>query len=54
MPPYSLANFEIQKKYQMNLNFRNNLFNMFIQGAYWRNNLSKISGGLYLINLDEH
>ena len=40
----SLTNFEIQKYYQSELKFN---------GAYSRNNLSKINGA-YVINLDEY
>ena len=45
MPPHLLTNFEIQKKYQNESKFN---------GVYSRNNLSKIKGGAYIINLDEY
>ena len=43
MPPYPLTNFEIQKYYQNEPRFN---------GAYSRDNLSKIKDGAYVINLD--
>ena len=45
MPPYPLTNFEIQKYYQ-----NEPIFN----GAYSRDNLTKIKDGAYIINLDEY
>ena len=42
MPPHPLTNFEIQK-YQNEPK---------LNGAYWRNNLSKIKDGAYIMNLD--
>ena len=45
MPPHPLTNFEIQKYYQNESKFN---------GAYSRNNLSKIKGGAYIINLDDY
>ena len=45
MPPHHLTNFEIQKNYQNELKFN---------GAYSRNNLSKIKDGAFMINLDEY
>ena len=43
MPPHPLTNFEIQKYYQNEPK---------LNGVYSRNNLSKIKGGTYIINLD--
>ena len=45
MPPHPLTNFEIQKYYQYESKHN---------GVYSRNNLCKIKGGLYIINLDEY
>ena len=45
MPPYPLTNFEIETFYQNEPKFN---------GAYSRNNLSKIKDVTYIINLDEH
>ena len=45
MTPHPETNFEIQKYYQNEL-----IFN----GAYSRDNLPKIKGGRYIINLDEY
>ena len=45
MPSHPLTTFEIQKYYQNEPEFN---------GAYSRNNLSKIKGGAYIINLDEY
>ena len=45
MPPYPLTNFEIQKYYQDKPKFN---------GVYFRDNLSKIKDGAYVINLDEY
>ena len=45
MPPHPLTNFEIQKYYQNEFKFN---------GVYWRNNLTKIKDGEYIINLDEY
>ena len=45
MPSHHLTNFEIQKNYQNELKFN---------GAYSRNNLSKIKDGAFMINLDEY
>ena len=45
MPPHPLTNFEIEKRYQNELEFN---------GVYWRNNLCKIKNGAYVINLDEY
>ena len=44
MPPHLLTNFEIQKYYENEPKFN---------GIYSRNNLTKIKGGSYKINLDE-
>ena len=45
MPSHPLTSFEIQKHYQNEPKFN---------GVYSRNNLSKIKGGTYKINLDEY
>ena len=45
MPPYPLANFELQKYYQNEPRFN---------GVYSRNNLLRIKDGAYVINLDEY
>ena len=45
MQPNPLTNFEIQKNYQKEPKF---------DGVYSRNNLPKIKGGVYIINLDEY
>ena len=45
MPPHPLANFEIQKYYQNEPRF---------SGVYSRDNLTKIKGGVYIINHDEY
>ena len=45
MPPHPLTNFEIQKYYQNEPRFN---------GAYSRDNLTKINYGAYTINLDEY
>ena len=45
MPSHPLTNFEIQKYYQNESKFN---------GVYSRNNLSKIKGGAYIINLDDY
>ena len=45
MQPSPLTNFEIQKNYQKEPKF---------DGVYSRNNLPKIKGGVYIINLDEY
>ena len=45
MRPHPLTNFEIQKYYQNEPKFN---------GVYSRNNLPKIKGGAYIINLDEY
>ena len=45
MPPHLLTNFEIQKYYENEPKFN---------GIYSRNNLTKIKGGSYIINLDEY
>ena len=45
MPPHPLTNFEIQKYYQNETGF---------DGVYWRDNLSKIKDGAYIINFDEY
>ena len=45
MMPHPETNFEIQKYYQNELRFN---------GAYSRDNLPKIKGGRYIINLDEY
>ena len=42
---HSLANIEVQKYYQNEPKFN---------GAYLRNNLPKLKGGTYVINLDEY
>ena len=44
MPPHPLTNFEIQKYYQNEPRFN---------GVYSRDNVPKIKGGAYIINLDE-
>ena len=44
MSPHLLTNFEIQKYYQKEPRFN---------GAYSKNNLSKIKDGAYIMNLDE-
>ena len=43
MPPHPLTNFEIQKHYENEPKFN---------GVYPRNNLSKIKGEVYIINLE--
>ena len=45
MPPHPLANFEIQRYYQIESGFN---------GVFSRNNLLKIEDGGYVINLDEY
>ena len=45
MPPHPLTNFEIQKYYQNQPQFR---------GVYSRNNLSKMKDGAHIINLDKY
>ena len=45
MPPHPLTNFATQKYSQNEPQFN---------GAYSRNNLSKIKVGAYIINLDEY
>ena len=45
MSPHPLTNFKIQKYYQNETKFN---------GAYSRNNLSKINDGTCIINLDEY
>ena len=45
MPPHPLTNFEIREYYQNEPKFN---------GAYLKNNLSKIKDGTYLINVDEY
>ena len=45
MLPHLLTNFEIQRYYQKEPKFN---------GLYSRNNLPKIKGGAYIINLDEY
>ena len=45
MSPHPLTNFEIQKYYQNEPRFN---------GVYSRDNLPKIKGGIYVINLDEY
>ena len=45
MLPYSLTNFRIQKYYENEPKFN---------GVYSRNDLPKINGGVYMINLDEY
>ena len=45
MRSHPLTNFEIQKYYQNEPKFN---------GVYSRNNLPKIKGGAYIINLDEY
>ena len=44
MPPNPLTNYDIQKYYQNEPKFN---------GAYSKNNLSKIKDGAYVLNLDE-
>ena len=44
MSPHHLTNFEIQKYYENEPKFN---------GVYSRNNLPKIKGGVYIINLNE-
>ena len=45
MPLHPLNNFEIQKYYQNEPRFN---------GAYSRDNLTKLKNGTYIINLDEY
>ena len=45
MPPHPLANFEIQKYYQIESRFN---------GVYSRDNLTEIKDGADVINLDEY
>ena len=45
MPPHPLTDFEIQKYYQNEPKFN---------GVYSRNNLSKITDGAYIVNLDDY
>ena len=45
MPPHPWSNSEIQRYYQNEPKFND---------VYSRNNLSKIKGGAYIINLDEY
>ena len=45
MRPHPLTNFEIQKYYQNEPKFN---------GVFSRNNLPKIKGGVYIINLDQY
>ena len=45
MPPHPLTNFQIQKYYQNEPK---------VNGVYSRNNLSKINGEAYIIDLDEY
>ena len=45
MLPHPFTNFETQKYYQNQTRFN---------GVYYRDNLSKIKNGTYLINLDEY
>ena len=45
MPLHPLNNFEIQRYYQKESKFN---------GFYSRNNLPKVKGGAYMINLDEY
>ena len=45
MPPHPLTDFEIQKYYQNEPKFN---------GVYSRNNLSKITDGTYIVNLDDY
>ena len=45
MPPNPLTNFEIQNYYWNEPKFN---------GFYSKNNLSKMKGGAYIINLDEY
>ena len=45
MPTHPLTNFEIQKYYQNEPRFN---------GVYSRDNLKKIKGKAYIINLDEY
>ena len=47
MPPHPLTNFEIQTFHQNELIFDG-------AGPYWKNNLSKMKDGPYIINLDEY
>ena len=44
MPPHPLTNFEIQKYHQYEPKFN---------CVYYRDNLTKIMDGAYIINLDE-
>ena len=44
MPPHPLTNFEMQKYYQNEPKFN---------GVYYRDNLTGIKDGVYVINLDE-
>ena len=45
MPPHPLTNFEMQKYYQNEPKFN---------GVYYRDNLTGIKDGVYVINLDEY
>ena len=45
MPPHCLTNFEIEKYDQNELRF---------YGVYFRDNLTEIKDGAYVINLDEY
>ena len=45
MPPHPLTNFEIQKYYQNERRFN---------GVYSRDNLQKITDGVYVVNLHEY
>ena len=45
MPPHSSTNFEIQKYYQ---------YEAKLNGVHSRNNVPKIKGGAYVINLDDY
>ena len=45
MPPHPLTNFETQKHYQNDPEFN---------GGYSRNNLPKIKGWVYAVNLGEY
>ena len=52
MPPHPLTNFEIKKYYQNDAQL-SSLNKPKFNGVYSRNNLPKIKGGEYVINLNE-
>ena len=53
MSPHPLTNFETQKYYQNDAQWRSKDETRF-NGVYSRDNLSKIKDGAYVINLDEY